>query len=275
MESNGSFFFMHVPKAGGTTLRTHGPEFLGLRKCTLTGCCISTAACRDRVNKTVQELQRNQCHFADFETPLRSFSDEGLMRPLAHMNKLVVVRQPHLHLISQLEHDFRQRHRYNSLDGKLSIIHANRWDDWKRGGYKLKNPQYNQVIGSLDTRSTVFSVWEKLTSTYHSIGLQEHMDLTLCVFYFNIHDTLPAACCTMQGPVVGRKNRSKQEQLMNNHLRTEQIRRAQQWRQLDEIMYSAAQTIFWMNAANVAQRVTNCPWFHYEVQERALSNVTV
>ena len=62
---------------------------------------------------------------------------------------------------------------------------------------------------------------------------------------------------------------------MKNHLRTEQIRRAQQWRQLDEIMYSAAQTIFWMNAANVAQRVTNCPWFHYKVQESALSNVTV
>lgn len=277
-ESTHSYFFLHVPKAGGTTFRTKAPKFLGLQKCALTGCCKAPAKRSTLVARTKSQLQRKTCNFADFETYLSAFESGGVMEPLRMMDKFVIVRKPIIHLISQLEHDMRNGKRYGSLDEKVDIIHRNRWHDWRstKGGYPLKNPQYARVIGSLGQNVSMWNLWQKLINTYHSIGLEEHMHMTFCVFYFNLHGDLPEACCNQSAQVIApTRNSGTPKQEKRHQLRTNQIRQAHNWRQLDEILYSAAQTVFWKNAEQVANKISNCPRFHLKVSEQALSNVDI
>jgi len=270
-----SFFFIHVAKAGGTTFRTYGPKFLRLQQCTLSGCCQNPKRLNELVTYTKFQLHHRRCNFADYETKLPAFESGGVMEALRMMEKFVIVRKPIIHLISQLEHDMGKR-RYRSLDEKVDIIHRNHWNHWQNAGYPLKNPQYAQAIGSLGQNASMLNVWQKLMNTYHSIGLEEHMETTFCVFYFNLYGNLPESCCKQSDQVISPTKNRRSEKLQKRHqLRTNQIRQAHSWRQLDEVLYSAAQTIFWKNAARVANKMSDCPRFHLKVSEQALSNVKI
>lgn len=273
---NETYFFMHVPKSGGTMFRFEAPRFLELRKCPLHGCCKNTAKVRHQVGMTVSLMQEQKCNFADYEASIDMFN-HGVLNPLGQMHKLIVLRKPFLHFISQLEHDMRHHNRYRSLDEKVSTIRQYRWNDWKsrRGGYKLKNPQWQRVVGSLGENASVWRTWDYLQSTFHSVGLQEHMDLTLCVFYFNIHRTLPPACCMYTSRVTPVRNAAKKPQQKSHQLRSEQLRQASSWLQLDDILYSAAQSLFWRNVKGIAREVPDCPAFQQYTKERALSNVAI
>jgi hypothetical protein len=179
------------------------------------------------------------------------------------MHKVTLIREPLLHFISHVEHDMRRN--VEGLHAKIQ-----NWDNEKPVGLPIANPQYSRVVGRAQNLTVSPDlITEHLNSHFSFIGLTEFFDITLCSLYFFIHRKMTNRCC--HGDFKAHQRNPRHKIAREHLLQTDDIRWMQKHRELDQILYTAAQRIFWTQVDIVSSQ-SACIGVSRVIQETSLQS---
>jgi hypothetical protein len=197
---NSAFVFVHIAKCGGRTFLRSSAYFLNLTSC---GQIHWPQGATKRVKHERELLRNRRCSIIQKELPFSTLSDlTGDLTQGRNVYFLTMLREPVYHFISQCIFDHRKNpsiteDAFNSclrgfrgtplrgsrqLPGTLGQV-VEAWHLW--------DPQVKMVRTSGEELATTIST---LHQKFLAVGVTEHYNLSMCFFYFQIHNMIPSAC---------------------------------------------------------------------------------